>query len=389
MADTIKIGSLDVGDFKVGSDDCTIYLGDTLLYPKDQSYTLLKGIERKEGYLGYVDLGLTIETDFHIEIQLNYKTSAGGRFFGIDNTFRWFLAGGNAYYDYNGQRIVASASNYPLNTDYTVTLDNYRMYTSYGSSYTTVTTQSSYTSQSNLGVFSTGLQSNGDLGVIYGVKVYTNCIYDGNDFVSGTLVGDFIPVRKNSNNVVTMYNTVTNTFCDAYGSLYGVELPIQTLYYSSYNVYSNSGSGMYDVVQDGGIEITTASTSSNQLKISGATSVCTGSTSAATTVYSEVTTTNKINIYSIDFIINGTTQAKNLMSALANNASGYSFSRGSSTVIQCDNTTATKYWTRGVLNEGETPLTTMTDVGRNSNCNILMIAINADDTWHNQIDLST
>ena len=32
MADSIKIGSLDISAFKVGSGDCTIYLGDTLVY---------------------------------------------------------------------------------------------------------------------------------------------------------------------------------------------------------------------------------------------------------------------------------------------------------------------------------------------------------------------
>ena len=34
MADTIKIGSFEVSSFKVGSSDCKIYLGDTLLYPQ-------------------------------------------------------------------------------------------------------------------------------------------------------------------------------------------------------------------------------------------------------------------------------------------------------------------------------------------------------------------
>lgn len=33
MADTIKIGNLDISAFKVGSSDCKIYIGDTLLYP--------------------------------------------------------------------------------------------------------------------------------------------------------------------------------------------------------------------------------------------------------------------------------------------------------------------------------------------------------------------
>lgn len=35
MADSIKIGSLDISAFKVGSSDCKIYLGDTLLYPTE------------------------------------------------------------------------------------------------------------------------------------------------------------------------------------------------------------------------------------------------------------------------------------------------------------------------------------------------------------------
>lgn len=34
MENTIKIGNLDISAFKVGSNDCKIYLGDTLLYPQ-------------------------------------------------------------------------------------------------------------------------------------------------------------------------------------------------------------------------------------------------------------------------------------------------------------------------------------------------------------------
>lgn len=36
MADSIKIGNLDISSFKVGSDDCKVYLGDTLLYPNEK-----------------------------------------------------------------------------------------------------------------------------------------------------------------------------------------------------------------------------------------------------------------------------------------------------------------------------------------------------------------
>lgn len=40
MADSIKIGNLDISSFKVGSSDCKVYLGDTLLYPQSQPQTL-------------------------------------------------------------------------------------------------------------------------------------------------------------------------------------------------------------------------------------------------------------------------------------------------------------------------------------------------------------
>ena len=231
----IKIGNLDISAFKVGSDDCKIYLGDTLLYPQSSptpSYTLLKGIERKAGYLGYVDLGLKVGTDFHIEIQLNYKALGGGRFFGVDNTFRWFMGGKNGdyhyvYFDYKGKRIKRLASKttiYPLNTDFTVKLDNFQMYTSYADIYTKGTKQTSYSAKTNMCLFSNNIESKGDLAAVYSIKIYTGCTYNGDAFVSGTLVGDFIPVKRNSDNLVTMFNTVTNTFCDAYGSLYPIEI---------------------------------------------------------------------------------------------------------------------------------------------------------------------
>ena len=41
MADSIKIGNLDISAFKVGSSDCKIYLGSTLLYPQNISYKLV------------------------------------------------------------------------------------------------------------------------------------------------------------------------------------------------------------------------------------------------------------------------------------------------------------------------------------------------------------
>lgn len=216
----IKIGNIDASYYKIGSSDCSIYLGTTKLYPLSPptpSYTLLQGIERKAGYLGYVDLGLKVGIDFVIEITLKYKKAGGGRFFGDGNTFRWFMASTTAYFDYNGKRISKSAgSSYPLNTDYTVTLRNYSMKSSLNSEVTSGATQTSYEAPATVQLFSSNIKSNGDLGIVYNVKIYTNN--------GSTLVGDFIPVKRNSDNLVTMFNTVTNTFCDAYGSLYPVEI---------------------------------------------------------------------------------------------------------------------------------------------------------------------
>lgn len=36
----IKLGNLDISSFKVGGADCSIYLGDTKLYPQSQPQTL-------------------------------------------------------------------------------------------------------------------------------------------------------------------------------------------------------------------------------------------------------------------------------------------------------------------------------------------------------------
>ena len=49
MADTIKIGNLDISAFKVGSDDCKVYLGDTLLYPQSTTPNYFRFVAREDG----------------------------------------------------------------------------------------------------------------------------------------------------------------------------------------------------------------------------------------------------------------------------------------------------------------------------------------------------
>lgn len=214
----LEYNTSEVNKMYYNSDVCYGVDGGSPEPPPTPDIVPLAGIERKVGYLGHVDLGLGIGTDFQIDITLNYKTVAGGKLIGCDNTFRWFKSGTTTYFDFNGQRISSrnSTTAYPMNTDYTVQLKNYSMKSSLDSTTTSGTTQTSYTSTNNLGLFSTNFNSNGDLGIIYEVKVYT-----GN---GSTLVGHFIPVKVISENRVTMLNAVTNTLCQSTGNLYGIEL---------------------------------------------------------------------------------------------------------------------------------------------------------------------
>ena len=45
----MKIGNLDISSFKVGSDDCKVYLGDTLLYPSTPPTPTLQWVTFSNG----------------------------------------------------------------------------------------------------------------------------------------------------------------------------------------------------------------------------------------------------------------------------------------------------------------------------------------------------
>lgn len=49
MADSIKIGNLDISAFKVGGADCSIYLGDTKLYPEEEPIPTPEWISLRNG----------------------------------------------------------------------------------------------------------------------------------------------------------------------------------------------------------------------------------------------------------------------------------------------------------------------------------------------------
>ncbi len=63
MADTIKIGSLDISAFKVGSSDCKIYLGDTLLYPQSTTPNYFRFVAREDGHFKLSGNSVTYSLD--------------------------------------------------------------------------------------------------------------------------------------------------------------------------------------------------------------------------------------------------------------------------------------------------------------------------------------
>jgi hypothetical protein len=175
------------------------------------NYTVLSGIEKKTGYMGNVDLGLQLTNNFKIQICFNYKTAAGGMLIGEGGDTRFFKASnGNTYLDLNQQRISWDNSSFcPMNTDVTFEIGN-RYMKNLGNDLEKTGSTITFTSGGNLLLFSS---SGNDLAAVYWIKVY-----DGS-----TLVGDFIPVRTDSGNVVTMYNKTNGTFCNVNGTLYGIE----------------------------------------------------------------------------------------------------------------------------------------------------------------------
>ena len=65
MADTIKIGNLDISAFKVGSGDCKVYLGNTLLYSGGTTPT---GVTCNDLVLPYGDSFTANTTDKYVRI---------------------------------------------------------------------------------------------------------------------------------------------------------------------------------------------------------------------------------------------------------------------------------------------------------------------------------
>lgn len=104
MADTIKIGSFEVSSFKVGSSDCQIYLGSTLLYPQSQPQV--------KDYLRFVareNASFTFSTD---SISIQYSLNSGRTWTSLasDTSTPTIASGETIYWRASGLTPGSSAS---------------------------------------------------------------------------------------------------------------------------------------------------------------------------------------------------------------------------------------------------------------------------------------
>ena len=183
-------------------------------------YTQIDYIERDSSHTARIsDIGTTLTDTMKFQLKV-YPTNGGGsHFIGNDGTndkddYRLFWAGSNEagdakiYYDYGddgvpsvgevGRRLLTAST---ISSLYEIEIGNY---------YVKDLTNNSYIlsgdTVSNANVDRTiGLFGGSDYGRIYYLKVYEG----------STLVKNFIPVRRNSDNLVTLYDTISGTYLSA------------------------------------------------------------------------------------------------------------------------------------------------------------------------------
>ena len=107
MADTIKIGSFEVSSFKVGSDDCKVYLGNTLLYPHSTPPTV-------KNYFRFISKGIGTFTFF-----ANGADSGNTLSYSLDSGSTWTQLGNGVPTPSvsNGDVIMWKGSNHTLDTN--------------------------------------------------------------------------------------------------------------------------------------------------------------------------------------------------------------------------------------------------------------------------------
>lgn len=155
-------------------------------------------------------------TSLYYDFEILFNSLADTRIIGFDSNS--YLIGYNnntIYLNISGSREFTVNSQFTTNTKYHFglgkrnsssnnTFDNLDASTTYATFYTSLPK----TSKPYFGAINNGsILVNGESERIYSIKVYDNEV----------LVGNYIPVKRNSDNFVTLYDTVSEQFCDTVG----------------------------------------------------------------------------------------------------------------------------------------------------------------------------
>ena len=225
----VKIGNLDIQSFKVGADDCSIYLGDTLLYsggtqptpptPPElpSGYTEVEYIENVSPNKAYIDTGFKPNQNTRVIADLQYVTTnthprafgcglwnRSGYIFnsenGIPGEWKWKFG-----YNNGGWLTTGVASNF---NRHKVEINNGSLYLDDVVIGTTQVTEFQLTD--NIGLFcfiNNGQQGGSTAGEYMFGKFYSFKIYD-----DGTLVRDFVPCTRDSDSKAGMYDIINDVF---------------------------------------------------------------------------------------------------------------------------------------------------------------------------------
>lgn len=207
MADTIKLGSNNISAFKVGSNSCKIYLGDTLLYPQGggglpDGYTEVEYVENTTK--AYLNLDAYIYDSSSTSYSIETKLSSSYNY----SEFEYLFATEGTSSPYNG--MIYRWNRHTSNSLQFISTPSNAVFSSVdngdGTSGVTVTCSSAGATNNVplslfCGIWSSGPWRNG-YGKFYTFKLTKN----------GTLIRDLIPCKRDSDNMVGMYDIVNDVF---------------------------------------------------------------------------------------------------------------------------------------------------------------------------------